>query len=79
MIFTILGWIDQKTRDGFWGQVGFNPVYLLAYKSYVNSEECILILTEFPLIWYIVGLCRTKLNPIFKGLKKQEVLNEKID
>ena len=67
--------IDQKIRDGFWGQVGFKPVYLQTHCSYLNSEKCILILIKNPLIWYIMGLCGSKFDPVFKGLKEGEVLS----
>ena len=73
------GWNDQKMRVGIWRQVAFYPVYLPTYYRYFNSEECILILIEFPLIWYIVGLCRSKLDPVFKCLKEWEALDEKVD
>ena len=63
-----LGWNDQKMRVGIWRQVAFYPVYLPTYYRYFNSEECILILIEFPLIWYIVGLCWSKFGLIFKFL-----------
>ena len=62
VFFTILGWTGQKMRYWIWGPVGFKPVYLLTYLSYLNSDKCILILIEFPLIWYIMGLSRSKFD-----------------
>ena len=66
-------------REGIRGQVAFNPIYLNTYCSYLISDKCILILIEFPLIWCMVGLCRSKLDLIFKGLNEQEAINGKID
>ena len=62
VFFTILGWTGQKMRYWIWGPVGFKPVYLLTYLSYLNSDKCILIPIEFPLIWYIMGLSRSKFD-----------------
>ena len=62
VFFTILGWTGQKMRYWIWGPVGFKPEYLLTYLSYLNSDKCILILIEFPLIWYIMGLSRSKFD-----------------
>ena len=48
------------------------------YCSYLNFERCIKILIKFPLIWCIVGLCRSKFDLIFKGLNEWLILDEKV-
>ena len=62
VFFNILAWTGQNMRYWIWGPVGFKPEYLLTYLSYLNSDKCILIPIEFPLIWYIMGLSRSKFD-----------------
>ena len=78
VFFTILGWTGQKMRYWIWGPVGFKPEYLLTYLSYLNSDKCILILIEFPLIWYIRGLSRSKFDwfsRVWKMRKMKKLLS----
>ena len=70
-------WVEliRKWAMEFSGLADLNPLYLQTYGSNLNSEKCILIIIEFPLIWYVIGLRRSKFDPVFKGLKEWEVLS----